>query len=114
EVDLPAVVGARRGPSAYRPVSRYPSSDVDLSFALDEAVPAAALTSALLGTAAPEVVDVRLVDTYRGAGLAEGQRSLTYRVRLQAGDRTLTDAELADLRSRLIEAGSSTGATLRA
>jgi phenylalanyl-tRNA synthetase beta chain len=115
ELDLLALLGARRGPDAYRSVRRFPSSDVDLSFEVDEATPAGAVTDALQHTGADEVVDVSLLDVYRGPGLAPGRRSLTYRVRLQAADRTLTEAELADLRRRLIAAvESSLPATLRA
>jgi phenylalanyl-tRNA synthetase beta chain len=115
EVDLAPLLAARRGPSGYRPVRRFPSSDLDLSFAVDEATPASAVTDALAGTGADEVVDVALIDVYRGAGLAAGRRSLTYRVRLQAADRTLTDRELTDLRQRLVAAVESTlPATLRA
>jgi phenylalanyl-tRNA synthetase beta chain len=108
ELDLLRLLGGERGPGRYRPVSRYPSSDVDLSFEVDAEIPASAVGEALAGAGLAEVTDVRLVDVYRGAGLAEGRRSLTYRVRLQAADRTLTDAELADLRTRLIAAVETT------
>ena len=37
-------------------------------------------------------------------GVAQGSRSLAYRVRLQAADRTLTDAEVGDVRRRIIDA----------
>ena len=47
---------------------------------------------------------VELFDVYRGAGVSEGSRSLAYRLRFCALDRTLTDAEVAELRARCIEA----------
>ncbi|MGE0794553.1 MAG: phenylalanine--tRNA ligase subunit beta [Acidimicrobiia bacterium] len=115
ELDLGPVLAARRGPVGYRPVRRFPSSDVDLSFEVDEGTPAGEVTDALASTGADEVVAVSLLDVYRGPGIAEGRRSLTYRVRLQAADRTLTDTELAELRQRLIAAvASAAPATLRA
>ena len=43
EVDLDAVAELPRDPHVYRPVSIYPSSDVDLAFEVDDAVPAAAV-----------------------------------------------------------------------
>jgi phenylalanyl-tRNA synthetase beta chain len=42
EVDLDALLAPPRRP-AYRPVSRFPSSDIDLAFEVPEAVPAAEL-----------------------------------------------------------------------
>ena len=41
---------------------------------------------------------------YRGAGIADGRRSLAYALRLQAPDHTLTDDEVAAVRRRCIDA----------
>jgi phenylalanyl-tRNA synthetase beta chain len=60
------------------------------------------------------VTEARLFDVYRGPGLAEGQRGLAYRLRLQASDRTLTDADVAEVRDRCIAAAAAIGASLRA
>jgi phenylalanyl-tRNA synthetase beta chain len=85
-------------------VSRFPSSDVDLAFVVDDSVPAAAIEVAL-GRAAGELCEsVELFDVYRGAAVREGSRSLAYRLRFCALDRTLTDGEVAGLRSQCIAA----------
>ena len=47
---------------------------------------------------------VTLFDVYRGTGITEGARSLAYRLRFCAPDRTLTDEEVGQLRARCIEA----------
>ena len=47
EVDLEPLLARAQPDRPYRRVSRYPSSDIDLAFVLDEAVPAATLTAAL-------------------------------------------------------------------
>ena len=55
-----------------------------------------------------------LFDVYRGAGITEGARSLAYRLRFCAPDRTLTDEEVGALRARCIEAAEKEfGAVLR-
>ncbi|HEX2576744.1 MAG TPA: hypothetical protein VHK88_10380, partial [Aquihabitans sp.] len=60
------------------------------------------------------VWSVHLFDVYRGAGVADGRRSLAFAVRLQAVDRTLTDGEVAEVRTRLIAAVEAAhGASLR-
>ena len=62
----------------------------------------------------PLLVDLDLFDVYRGHGVDEGTRSLAYRLRFQATDRTLTDAEVADVRQACIDqVTTKTGAALR-
>lgn len=113
EVDLGALFGAPRRSEAYRQISRFPSSDIDLAFVVPGDVSAIDVEATLAGT--DELVwSVQLFDVYRGQGIAEGARSLAFAVRLQAVDRTLTDAEVAEVRQRLIAAVESAhGATLR-
>ncbi|MCU1488905.1 MAG: phenylalanine--tRNA ligase subunit beta, partial [Acidimicrobiaceae bacterium] len=90
-----------------RTVSRFPSSDVDLSFTLPESVAAGELEAVLSGATGDRCEWVRLIDVYRGAGLEAGTRSLSYRLRFVALDHTLDEAELAELRSACIAAAQS-------
>ncbi|HSH61934.1 MAG TPA: phenylalanine--tRNA ligase subunit beta [Acidimicrobiales bacterium] len=114
EVDLELLLPRQRIYPAARPVSRHPSSDIDLAFVVDEAVPAAAVESTLRQAAGELLVDLRLFDVFRDARLGHQRRSLAYRLRLQALDRTLTDPEVAELRRRCIEAVQEAhGAELR-
>jgi len=115
EVDLGAVLGlVPDDDRPYRPVSRFPSSDVDLAFEVDDSVSALDVERTLAG-ASPLVWAVTLFDVYRGSGVADGRRSLAYAVRFDSPERTLTDAEVADARAALIDAVvAAHGATLRA
>ena len=47
---------------------------------------------------------VELFDVYRGPSVGEGARSLAFRLRFCAQDRTLTDEEIGGLRSACIQA----------
>ena len=114
QLDLQQVLDGPRTRRRHRPVSKYPPSDVDLAFAVPDTVPAAQVERALRTAAAPLLTRLDLFDAYRGPGLPEGSRSLAYRLRFQAPDRTLTDAEVAEARQRCIdEASRRIGATLR-
>jgi phenylalanyl-tRNA synthetase beta chain len=113
EVDLSTVLALDPETPQWRPVSRYPSSDVDLAFVVDEDVPAARLQHTIAEAAGDLLVDVALFDVYRGPGIEPGRRSLAYRLRLQARDRTLTDAEVARVRELVMTAAASLGAALR-
>lgn len=114
ELDLASLLAVPHGDRPYRRVSRYPSSDIDLAFEVPESVPAGAVERTLREAAGELLADLELFDVYRGPGLAEGTRSLAFRLRFQAPDRTLTDADVADLRRRGIDAVQrSHAATLR-
>jgi phenylalanyl-tRNA synthetase beta chain len=113
ELDLGHVLGQEPRPAQWKPTSRYPSSDLDLAFALPDDVPAEKLDKAIRQGAGPLLVDLGLFDVYRGAGIGDGRRSLAYRLRLQAADRNLTDADVADVRARVTTAAAKLGAELR-
>jgi phenylalanyl-tRNA synthetase beta chain len=104
EADAEHVVALIDTRSGLREVSRFPSADVDLAFAVDQAVPAAAVERALVQAAGDLAEWVRLFDVYTGPGLEPGTRSLAYRLRLNAPDHTLTEAELAKARANCVEA----------
>ena len=59
------------------------------------------------------LVDLSLFDVYRGPAVAGGTRSLAYRLRLQALDRTLTDDDVATVRAKAEAVTSKMGAVLR-
>ncbi|HWE55496.1 MAG TPA: phenylalanine--tRNA ligase subunit beta [Acidimicrobiales bacterium] len=112
-LSLDALAGVARRPRLVGDISRYPASDVDLAFVVDEAVPAADVVAAVRSAGGDLVEDVTLFDVYRGERVGAGVRSLALRARFRALDRTLTDTELADLRQGLIDAAAGVGATLR-
>ena len=114
EVDLDALAAVPRRERHYRTVSRFPSNDIDLAFVVDEAVPAGAVEATIRRSAGDLLASVRLFDVFRGGSVGAAQRSLAYALRLQATDRTLKDAEVAEVRQRVIDAVESThGASLR-
>ena len=45
---------------------------------------------------------MRLFDLYRGDSIGQGRKSLAYALTYQAEDRTLTDAEVAKVRSKIV------------
>jgi phenylalanyl-tRNA synthetase beta chain len=87
----------------YTPVSRFPSSDIDLAFEVDDTVTVDEVASVMRRAAGSLLVDLWLFDVFRGAPVAAGRRSLAFTLRLQAPDRTLTDDDVAVLRGRVID-----------
>jgi phenylalanyl-tRNA synthetase beta chain len=104
ELDLDRLLGLPHGEGSFRPFSLYPSSDIDLAFEVEDAVPASAVEDAIRAAGGELVWSVELFDVFRGSPVAAGRRSLAYRLRLQALDRTLTDADVAAVRATIIDA----------
>ncbi len=115
ELDLGALLDGPHGNRKYRPVSKFPSSDVDLAFVLTDDVAASQVEASLRKGGGDLLVGLELFDVYRGQGVDEGSRSLAYRLRFQAKDRTLTDDEVGQARQSCIDqVAKKTGASLRA
>jgi phenylalanyl-tRNA synthetase beta chain len=114
EVDLDTLLAQPHGDRHFRPFSLYPSSDIDLAFEVDDAVPASAVADVIRGAGGDLLWSVRLFDVFRGGSVPEGRRSLAFALRMQAPDRTLTDADVAEVRTAIIDAvQSALPATLR-
>jgi phenylalanyl-tRNA synthetase beta chain len=75
-------------PPRFQPIER------DLTVDAADAVPAAEISRVVRDSAGPLLRDARLSGTYRGVPLGPDERSLTYRLRFAAPDRTLADAEV--------------------
>jgi phenylalanyl-tRNA synthetase beta chain len=104
ELDLPVLLAHPRRSREARAVSRYPASDLDLAFVVDDAVPAAAVADTLRRAGGELLEALQLFDVYRGESVGAGARSLAFRLRLRPSDHTLADQELAELRQAAIDA----------
>lgn len=85
----------------------------DFAFLVDAALPAADLVRAVKGADKAVIVDVRLFDDFRGAGVPEGQKSLAIEVTLQPGEKSFADADLKAIADKVVAAAAKLRATLR-
>jgi phenylalanyl-tRNA synthetase beta chain len=114
EIDVDLLLAGKRRDDAYQPVSRFPASNIDLAFVVDDAVPAAAIVATLRAAAGDVLESVRCFDEFRSEALGAARRSLAFALRFRT-DHTLTDEEVARLRQAGIDAVTRAhGAELRA
>ena len=113
EIDLDQFLAREPKPPQWKAISRHPSSDLDLAFALPDTIPAEKLDKAIRQGAGNLLVDLDLFDSFRGGSVGDGARSLAFRLRLQAPDRNLTDADVVEVRRGVEAAATKLGATLR-
>lgn len=85
------------------PVPEFPAIYEDIALILDESVPASRVESLILESGGGSVRHARLFDLYKGEQIGAGKKSLAYNLTYQADDRTLTDAEAADIRNAIIK-----------
>jgi phenylalanyl-tRNA synthetase beta chain len=112
EVNASVLLGESPKVPLAKPVSRFPSTDFDLAFNVPTKVTAAAVQRALRQAFGALGEDVSLFDVFRKSATDES-RSLAFRVRLRAADRTLTEAEVSATRAACIKAAEKLGCTLR-
>jgi phenylalanyl-tRNA synthetase beta chain len=68
-----------------------------------DAMPASEVVAAIRSSAGEFLEHAGVFDVYTGKGIPEGTRSIAFRLRFRAGDRTLTDAEVDDVVRRLLQ-----------
>ena len=105
--------GARIIP-AFRPFSRFPSVERDLSLLVGLGQSHEALAAAMRATLPKDALqDLRCVDVFRHKSLPEGRQAWLMRLRFQA-DRTLVGEEVDGWVAAALAAAESLGAQLRA
>jgi len=106
EVEVDALT--ERAVPQFREVSKFPPVVRDLALVLDESIPAQRLLDEI-GASLREIPggaivnSVGIFDEYRGKGLENKEKSLAIRLWMQDTQRTLNDAEVADVVASLVE-----------
>jgi phenylalanyl-tRNA synthetase beta chain len=114
ELDLDAMIALAPEEVSPTAIATFPAATQDLSLVVADGVPAGDVLAAIVEGAGELLEDARLVDDYRGSGLPDGVKSLTFALRFRAADRTLTAAEGTEAKlAGLALATQRFGATLR-
>jgi len=103
DLDLQALLGAVAERYDVEVVPAYPPVLEDLALVVDEDLPAERVAQAIRQAGGKAVIDLRLFDVYRGEQVGAGKKSLAYSLTYQDPERTLTDAEVAKVRQRIIQ-----------
>ena len=112
--DLDELLASWGAPRKMTPLSTHPPVYEDLAVVVDQEIPASRVRDLIVQAGGALLRSVALFDVYRGAQVGADKKSLAYRLTYQAEDRTLTDHEVAEIRSSIIqELEDGLGATLR-
>jgi phenylalanyl-tRNA synthetase beta chain len=84
-------------------VPRYPAVKRDISFIVDRAVDYEAISSYIMGVDEIIIEGVELFDVYCGGNIPADKVSMAIRVTYRSKDGTLTDGEVNQLHSRIVD-----------
>ena len=102
DLDLDLLVSLIPERYEMQPVPAFPPVLEDLALVVDESIPAARVVDVIKQGAGRMVTHITLFDVYRGDQIGKGKKSLAYSLTYQAGDKTLTDHDVAQIRQRII------------
>ncbi len=98
-LNLAAMLAAEPGVRKYTPLRRFPTSDFDITVAVEPRALAGDVMARARGVEVPNLVNVAYLYEYLDA--AKGTKSLTFRFTLGAADRTLTSEEITAAQEKL-------------
>ncbi len=102
EIDFEELVRRAGGAKWFQPLPKFPDVFRDLSVVVGEEVEAEKIGEAIWGLRDPLMKEVRLFDVYQGPPIPKGKKGVSYRIRYQAPDRTLTDEEVNQFHEKVI------------
>jgi phenylalanyl-tRNA synthetase beta chain len=115
ELDLDAVIAAVPGPVRYEDYTSFPEVRQDLAVVVPQTVAAAEVVAVVRAAGGPLLASADVFDVYRGAQIGDDEVSLALRLAFRSPERTLTDDEVAGLRSAIESALSErVGGRIRA
>jgi phenylalanyl-tRNA synthetase beta chain len=86
----------------FRPLPKFPAVYRDLSIVVDETLEVERLAETIWKLNQPFIDEIQLFDIYRGVPVPSGKKGVSYRIRYQAADRTLTDEEVNQYHEEVI------------
>lgn len=102
EIDLDAVIAGVETIARYEDLTSFPELREDVAIVVDAGVPAATVLDCVRAAGGRLLARAEVFDVYRGEQIAEGRTSLAIALTFRAKDRTLTDADVAPLREKIV------------
>jgi phenylalanyl-tRNA synthetase beta chain len=102
EMDFSKVVKWAAEERRFQPLPKFPAVYRDLSVVVDKAMEAERVMETIRAFRQPYVEEVTLFDLYQEPPIPQGKKGISYRIRYQANDRTLTDEEVNQYHEKIL------------
>ena len=114
ELDMDALVPLKSRTNRFARVPEFPMNDYDISFLVDSMVKWEDIYGAVMAKKNELLRDVTFVDEYKGKQIPAGKKSVTIRLVIGSGEKTLTGAEIEQVANSVLKRISKTiGAEVR-
>ncbi len=88
-------------PEQYRAIPRFPPVFRDIACIFPVSVPVGDILS-MVRELSPEIRQAEVFDVFTGEKIGVGRKSVAFRIRIQAEDRTLTEAEVHSIHTKIV------------
>ena len=102
EICLDNLSGSAFSLKKFEEIVKYPSVVRDVSFLVDDSIRAEKIFGVLKKEEKGEVKSISLIDFYEGKNLGN-KKSMTLRINMQSGKRSLTDEEAGEMVKKIVE-----------
>jgi phenylalanyl-tRNA synthetase beta chain len=104
ELDLDLLLARRNPAKSFKPLPQFPAVRRDVAMLVPEATTHDAVSQIVKQTKSANLEAVELFDVFRGKNVPTGQKSLAYAFTYRNAERTLTDAEVNAVHTKIVEA----------
>ncbi|OGQ12372.1 MAG: phenylalanine--tRNA ligase subunit beta [Deltaproteobacteria bacterium RBG_19FT_COMBO_46_12] len=102
EMDFSKMVQWAGEEKRFQSLPKFPEVYRDISVVVDKTLESERVMETIRAFRQPFVEEVSLFDIYEGPPIPEGKKGISYRVRYQANDRTLTDEEVNQYHEKIL------------
>lgn len=103
EFDLNSVLTSPHSAVAFKDVIKHPGIAMDMAVVIDKEIPASKVIDLIEVSTRNILRDIRVFDVYEGEQISSGKKSVAVSLFLQAEDRTLTESEVQQERTKLVK-----------
>jgi phenylalanyl-tRNA synthetase beta chain len=103
ELDMDEFVPFKSRTNTFVRTPEFPMNEYDLSFLVDSMVKWDDVYACVMGKKNELLRDVRFVDEYKGKQIPEGKKSVTIRLVIGSGDKTLTSSEIEAVANSVVK-----------
>ncbi len=113
-LDVNALMEVADSKKQFKRLPAFPAMTRDLALVMDDAVEAGAVIDMITASAGKSLESVEVFDVYKGAGVADGKKSVAFNLVFRHPDRTMNDADADKAVSNILrKLETEAGITLR-
>ena len=103
EINLDKLLSKRTGKMKFKEISKYPEISKDLAIVVDRNISADEIAKLIKKAAGVLLTKIEIFDVYQGINIPKNKISIAYSLSFGTMDRTLTDEEINNIMSKVIE-----------